>query len=113
MNPRHQRQLRLACLFLAPLALSACQGKESAAEATPPGEVLPASVSDAMLPLDTVRSQPPFAPQTEAAGKSTGGRASAGTVQPGSDGDSGAENADAPATAAPAAAPSATPDPAQ
>ena len=70
MKPLRQRELRLACLFLAPLALAACKGEKPAETGTAQGEVLPASVSDAMLPLDTVRSQPPLAPQTEAtAGK--------------------------------------------
>jgi hypothetical protein len=109
MKPPRQRASRLALLSLAPLALTACQGKETAEEAAPPGEVLPGSASDAMLPLDTVRSQPPFAPQTEAAGKSAGSRASAGTAPPTGDGE--AENADAPATTAPAAASTITADP--
>lgn len=52
------------CLCLPLLVLSACQGEEKApAAGTAGGEILPASVSDAMLPLDTVRSQPPLAPR--------------------------------------------------
>lgn len=46
------------------LALTACQAeKQPSAKATAGGEVLPGSASDAMLPIDTVRSQPPLAPK--------------------------------------------------
>jgi hypothetical protein len=56
------------CLCLSLLVLSACKGEEKApAAGTAGGEILPASVSDAMLPLDTVRSQPPLAPRPSAA----------------------------------------------
>jgi hypothetical protein len=50
-------------------ALTACQDKKQPAassHATAVGEVLPGSASDAMLPVDTVRSQPPLAPRVEA-----------------------------------------------
>ena len=49
------------------LTLSGCQEKKQAgpSHATAVGEVLPGSVSDAMLPLDSVRSQPPLAPKSE------------------------------------------------
>jgi hypothetical protein len=52
---------------LALLALAGCQDKKQAApsKATAVGEVLPGSVSDEMLPVDTVRSQPPLAPKPE------------------------------------------------
>jgi hypothetical protein len=59
--------VRLACLIALPLALAACGSKEPDAKARAAGEILEGSVSDAMLPLDTVRSQPPLAPRTEAA----------------------------------------------
>lgn len=57
-------------LCLAPLlALAACKGgDDTALKDKAGGEILPGSVSDAMLPLDTVRSQPPLAPRTESAG---------------------------------------------
>ncbi len=59
MNPR------LALLLIAALALSACSGaKKPGDNRTAQGEVLEASVSDAMLPLDTVRSQAPLAPKS-------------------------------------------------
>ena len=49
------------------LVLSGCSGepKQDAGAGTAQGEVLPGAVSDAMLPLDTVRSQAPLAPQAE------------------------------------------------
>ena len=52
------------------LALVGCQEKKQAApsHATAVGEVLPGSASDAMLPVDTVRSQPPLAPKVEPSG---------------------------------------------
>jgi hypothetical protein len=61
----------LICLATLALATGACKDKKAAqGEAAPSGEVLPGAASDAMLPYDTVRSQPPLAPQTEAAAKS-------------------------------------------
>ncbi|WP_309751915.1 hypothetical protein [Novosphingobium sp.] len=65
----------MTCLAL---ALGACKGEEKkAAGGTASGEVLPGSVSDAMLPLDTVKSQAPLAPKVEGADK--------GAAQPGKD----------------------------
>lgn len=65
-------------LFLAaiPLVLTACKGEQTTDGKTAGGEILPGSTSDAMLPLDTVRSQPPLAPRTEAASKPGKGKAS-------------------------------------
>ena len=61
---------RLAALCACPLLLSACQGEKKPAEArTAQGEILSGSASDAMLPLNTVRSQPPLAPEAIATGK--------------------------------------------
>lgn len=63
-SPRRDR----AGLMAAPLAaalvlLSGCGGNGgNDGKAAASGEVMPGSVSDAMLPLDTVRSQPPLAP---------------------------------------------------
>lgn len=59
--------VRLACLIALPLALAACGRNEPDTKAKAGGEILEGSISDAMLPLDTVRSQPPLAPQTMAA----------------------------------------------
>lgn len=71
----------LAVVGLIPLALSACKKEEKAAEATTAqGEVLPGSASDAMLPLDSVRSQPPLAPQDVASGKPGAGSGRHGTA---------------------------------
>ena len=49
------------------LALTGCKGdtKKDAGAGTAQGEVLPGSASDAMLPLDTVKSQAPLAPKSE------------------------------------------------
>lgn len=61
-------------LILAP-ALGGCGGqKDDGPERTSaPGEVLGGSVSDAMLPLDTVRSQsPPLRESTSSAERPTG-----------------------------------------
>lgn len=86
----------LLCLIALGMATAACNSKQAkSGEAEAAGEVLPGSASDAMLPYDTVRSQPPLAPQTEAA------------VKPGASGAKGtaseaAEDADAAASEAPA-----------
>jgi hypothetical protein len=59
-------KLRLCLTLLTALALAACGGdakKETGGKAG--GEILPASVSDEMLPRDTVRSQAPLAPKAE------------------------------------------------
>jgi hypothetical protein len=60
--------LRALCLSALPLALAACQG-ETAQQSTAEGEILPGSTSDAMLPYDSVRSQPPLAPIALATGR--------------------------------------------
>jgi hypothetical protein len=59
----------IALAALAPLmALAACNDAKSPDDKRAAGgEVLPGSISDAMLPVDTVRSQPPLAPRTDAA----------------------------------------------
>lgn len=51
------------------LALAACGDDRESTAAGKMGEVLPGSASDAMLPLDTVRSQPPLDPGTVASDK--------------------------------------------
>lgn len=53
------------------LALAGC-GKEAdktQGGGTAAGEILPGSVSDAMVPVDQLKSQTPLAPKTEAADK--------------------------------------------
>ena len=86
-------------LLLAPLVLgmAGCK-KQTEKQVQAGGEILPGSASDAMLPLDTVTSQPPLAPKVDKA-PSTGKAsvdASAGAVVP---------DADAPAAPAPDAPP--------
>ncbi len=66
------RLLALAVALASAGALAGCQGEKQAASkgtATAGGEVLPGSVSDAMLPIDAVRSQPPLAPKAEPGSK--------------------------------------------
>ena len=79
------------------LTLCGCQqdAKKPAAKAEAGGEILPGSASDAMLPYDTVKSQPPLAPRTDTGDGDKGGERK----------DTGkkADDAAAPATAAPAA----------
>ena len=51
------------------LTLTACQAEPNkTAGGTAQGEVLPGAASDAMLPLDTLKSQAPLAPKTEGEG---------------------------------------------
>ena len=66
--------LRLAgIVVIAALATAGCEDKKQAqVQGTAGGEVLPGSVSDAMLPVDTVRSQPPLAPKSEPSGAKSG-----------------------------------------
>ena len=66
------------------LALAACQAeKKPATGGSAGGEVLSGSVSDAMLPIDTVRSQPPLAPKPtgSAAGADAKARGAAGKAE--------------------------------
>lgn len=55
---------RYGLALIAVLTLAGCQQEKSSAPAVAGGQILDGSVSDAMLPLDTVRSQAPLAPQT-------------------------------------------------
>lgn len=55
-------------LAMAPLTLlTACGGDTPDDARAPSGEVLEGTISDSMLPLDTVRSQPPLAEPSAAA----------------------------------------------
>lgn len=62
--------LRLAPAILI-LALAGCGGNDGqkAQGGTAQGEVLPGSVSDAMIAVDQVRSQAPLAPKSEGGDK--------------------------------------------
>ncbi len=54
------------------LALSGCGGEEdkrAAGAGKAEGEILPGSASDAMIPLDQVKSQAPLAPKSEGGDK--------------------------------------------
>lgn len=84
-----------------PLAalLAACQDDKPAQGASAEGEILPGSASDAMLPLDTVRSQPPLAPKPTVSGK------------PGEASEAATEGAEGEATEAAAPAPAESPAP--
>mgnify|MGYP000334757922 CR=1 FL=1 len=62
--------MRNLSILLLAVALAACNsGKKDQGAGKAEGQILPASVSDAMLPLDTVRSQAPLAPKAEGAVK--------------------------------------------
>jgi hypothetical protein len=81
------------------LLLAACGGDQAPAEegASASGEILPASTSDAMLPLDSLRSQPPLMQPEPGGGAPAGDEAA--------EGDDAAEAGDAaPDDAAPAPA---------
>ena len=94
---------RLAVLAALPLALAACQGEKKPAEArTAQGEILDGSASDAMLPLDTVRSQPPLAPEATASARP--GKEGAHGDASSEAGEAASEAAEAPAAAAATAA---------
>ena len=73
---RHELRPALAGAALALLlALPGCGGeKKEPTQGTAGGEVLEASVSDAMLPIDQVRSQAPLAPRTEGDGSKRNSR---------------------------------------
>ncbi|MFA7587413.1 MAG: hypothetical protein WCY11_14680 [Novosphingobium sp.] len=63
----------LAVVLPSALSLAACKGEQApAGKGVATSEVLEGSASDAMLPLDTVRSQPPLAPQTAADADASG-----------------------------------------
>ena len=72
--------------YLAPIALAVllagCGGGKDKAEGTAGGSILAGSASDAMLPLDTVRSQPPLAPKADSSpGAKAAAKAAPGEAQ--------------------------------
>ncbi len=72
-----------ATLVLALLTLTACKAEPSkSAGGTARGEVLPGSASDAMLPLDTLKSQAPLAPKSEGEDKADAKSGSKATGKP-------------------------------
>ena len=86
------------------LALAGCKGeaKKDAGAGKAQGEVLPGSASDAMLPLDTVKSQAPLAPKSEGGegGDTKGAKAKPGAKASDVASDSKAEEPDAPSPSA-------------
>ena len=98
-KPISQRSGLLSAACLA-LALVACGQDDKARQqgGKAEGQILPASVSDAMVPLDQVRSQAPLAPRSEASGKAEDKDKS------GKDDEAAAPAADASPAPAPAAA---------
>lgn len=96
-SPTLRPALTLALILAPMLALAGCGGTErnEKDQRTAAGEILPGSISDAMLPYDTVRSQPPLAPPETVKGGTKG----AAAAQP----DAAASDAGDPAVEAPAA----------
>lgn len=81
--------MKRICLALSASALVMLGGcgteqKKDKTAGTAGGEILPGSTSDAMLPLDTVRSQPPLAPKAEGSGKA-GDKAGDDATEPATD----------------------------
>lgn len=95
--------IRLAALaVLATLALTAChKGAKNSDQRTASGEVLEGTISDAMIPYESLKSRPPLAPRTASKGSGA-----AATTSDSAEPDAAA--AEAPAEPAPAAAPSPT-----
>lgn len=60
---------RNTALFALVLLASCGGGEKQQGAGKAEGEILPGSVSDAMLPVDTVRSQAPLAPRVEGSDK--------------------------------------------
>lgn len=92
---------RMIAPALLALLLSGCGGdgaKKAEGAGTAQGEVLPGSVSDAMIPLDQVKSQAPLAPKVEPSAK-VDGKAEASTETAKPEAKSAAEPAEVPAAA--------------
>jgi hypothetical protein len=98
--------LKRLFLVIAPLALAACnQGAPEDDSRSASGEVLEGTISDEMLPLDTVQSEPPFEDPKAAREVQEAAAADA----PAEAGAAEGEPAEAPAEEAPAAEPPAEP----
>lgn len=95
--------MKRALLLALPLALAACEQQAAAPaeqDGAASGEVLPGSISDAMIPLEQLDSQAPLAPrQVQAEGENIDAE------QPEVTPVEGVEGAPAPADAAAAPAP--------
>jgi hypothetical protein len=113
VTPEIQPLAKCAAVALL-VALAGCgDAKKTNEHATAGGQVLEASVSDAMLPVDRVRSQPPLAPKGDEEGQT--GKRERGAGKGGNRAEAtGETGASAPAEAAPAANDAAdTPEPAR
>ncbi|MEO6092935.1 MAG: hypothetical protein ABIT04_12650 [Novosphingobium sp.] len=79
------------------LAVAGCTNREAAEGNKAVSEVLPGSASDAMIPYDTLRSQPPLAPAaqgSDTARDESGGKARRGaTLEPTADASAAASGA--------------------
>ena len=71
------RLISAALLLALPLSLGACNKQDATRDANASGEILPGSISDAMLPEDRLTSQPPLAPQAARPGKAAATAAAA------------------------------------
>jgi hypothetical protein len=87
---------RLIAIAALGLALAACKDNQKATGGTADGEILPGSASDAMLPLDNVRSQAPLAPHIDTS--ADGGKDAANTAETEAAGDVTAPAEQVPAT---------------
>ena len=93
-------------LVLALLALLAACDREPAEEGTATGEVLEGTVSDAMLPLDRVRSEAPLEdPEAFAEAQEKAAAERGGAAAPASEADAADDAAEAEAEDGPAAEP--------
>jgi len=83
------------------LALTGCGNEAKPTGGSADGEILPGSASDAMLPLDTVRSQPPLAPKASASSSDGDDKPEPKQAAPKAEQPSVAATPDAPEPAAP------------
>ncbi|MFM5906188.1 MAG: hypothetical protein ACKOPO_01135 [Novosphingobium sp.] len=66
------KPILILAALAAVLPLSACGDKQPATQAQAGGEILPGSINDEMLPMDTATSKPPLAPKTAGSGNEDG-----------------------------------------
>jgi len=86
-------------VLLAALPLAACKKSGTTDSGNASGQILPGSISDAMLPEDRVTSQPPLDPGAVRAARSA---ATGGAQEEATDGAPAASAAPEPAATAPA-----------
>jgi len=103
-NPNTMRwPAALAPVLLGLVLLTGCKkdDRKTDSNASAAGEILPGSASDAMLPYDTVRSQPPLLSASDTPGQGDG----EGAVKPAARSKPATDAADATPTPASAATP--------